>query len=73
MSKGYSKNFIDTIEGADKGLLGVQLGSMCVKNDIPVTDVAEFLEVSRMTVYNWFKVVFSRKMRESTNARPKYE
>ena len=28
---------------------------MCVKNDIPVTDVAEFLEVSRMTVYNWFK------------------
>ena len=55
MSKGYSKNFIDTIEGADKGLLGVQLGSMCVKNDIPVTDVAEFFKVSRMTVYNWFK------------------
>jgi len=55
MSKGYSKNFIDIIDNADENLLGVQLGSMCVKNDIPVTDVAEFFKVSRMTVYNWFK------------------
>ena len=55
MSKGYSKNFIDMVNDADKNLLGVQLGSVCVKNDIPVSDVAEFLNVSRMTVYNWFK------------------
>ena len=40
MSKGYSKNFIDMVNDADKNLLGVQLGSVCVKNDIPVSDVA---------------------------------
>ena len=55
MPTGYSLLTVDAIQNADARLLGVQLGKICVKNDIPVTDVAEFFNVSRMTVYNWFK------------------
>jgi predicted transcriptional regulator len=55
MPTGYSLLTVDAIQSADGRLLGVQLGKICVKNDIPVTDVAEFFNVSRMTVYNWFK------------------
>ena len=55
MPIGYSLFTADAIRKADQRLLGVQLGQICMKNDIPVTDVAEFFQVSRVTVYNWFK------------------
>ena len=55
MPTGYSLLTVDAIRRADQKLLGVQLAQICVKGDIPVTDVAEFFGVSRMTVYNWFK------------------
>jgi len=28
---------------------------ICLDRDIPVTDVAEFFGVSRVTVYSWFR------------------
>ena len=28
---------------------------LCLDRDIPVTDVAEFFGVSRVTVYSWFR------------------
>lgn len=55
MPIGYSLLTVEAIRRADQRLLGVQLGQICVKNDIPVNDVAEFFGVSRMTVYSWFK------------------
>ena len=55
MPTGYSLLTVEAIRQADQRLLGVQLGQICLKNDIPVTDIAEFFAVSRMTVYNWFK------------------
>ena len=55
MPIGYSLLTVEAIRRADQRLLGVQLGQICVKNDIPVNDVAEFFKVSRMTVYSWFK------------------
>mgnify|MGYP006288378329 CR=1 FL=1 len=55
MPTGYSLLTVDEIRRADQRLLGVQLAQICLKNDIPVKDVAEFFEVSRMTVYKWFK------------------
>jgi hypothetical protein len=66
MPTGYSLLTADAIRRADQRLLGVQLGRICLKNDIPVVDVSEFFGVSRMTVYNWFKgtVVVSGKHAE---------
>lgn len=55
MSRGYTTKFITAVNDADQSKLGVQLGQLCIKKDIPVAHVAEFLGVTRMTVYHWFK------------------
>lgn len=55
MSKGYSTLTVQEIEDANQNLLGVKLGKICVNKDIPVTDVADFFGVSRVTVYAWFR------------------
>jgi hypothetical protein len=52
---GYSKRLIDDNRAAKATHIGVKLGRLCIKMDIPVTHVAEYCGVSRMTVYNWFK------------------
>ena len=66
MGFGYSLITVNEIQNANANLLGVKLGKVCLKNNIPVKDVAEFFVVSRMTVYNWFKgkVVVSGKHAE---------
>jgi hypothetical protein len=55
MPKGYASGFINEVKASDKSKIGVQLGLACVKRDIPVIDVSEFFDVSRMTVYSWFR------------------
>jgi hypothetical protein len=55
MPKGYASSFINEVKASDKSKIGVQLGLACVKRDIPVIDVSEFFDVSRMTVYSWFR------------------
>lgn len=55
MSRGYTTKCIEAVNAADQTKLGVQLGQLCIKKDIPVAHVAEFLGVTRMTVYHWFK------------------
>jgi hypothetical protein len=55
MPKGYSLLMADEIKSANQQLLGVQLGRVCLNKDIPVSDVASFFGVSRMTVYSWFR------------------
>jgi predicted transcriptional regulator len=52
---GYSTLTAREIKEANQTLLGVKLGMICLDRDIPVTDVAEFFGVSRVTVYSWFR------------------
>lgn len=54
MSKGYSLRLRDLNAKADKRKLGVRLGKLCIRHDVPVTVVAERMGVTRTTVYNWF-------------------
>ena len=54
MSYGYSARLIALNKEADSKLLGVKLGRICIKRNIPVSLVASELGVSRQTVYNWF-------------------
>jgi transcriptional regulator with XRE-family HTH domain len=54
MGIGYSVRLCARNENADHDLLGVQLGTLCIQRDIPVSQVAKELRVSRATVYNWF-------------------
>lgn len=55
MAKGYSTLTVREVEEANPNLLGVKLGRICIKRDIPVKDVAEYFGVSRVTVYSWFR------------------
>jgi plasmid maintenance system antidote protein VapI len=45
---------VQAIYDANPFFLGVKLAKICVGLNIPVTDVAEYLNVSRPTVYSWF-------------------
>jgi len=54
MSYGYSARLIAINKKANQTMLGVKLGKVCVKNDIPVAKIARHFGVSRQTVYNWF-------------------
>ena len=53
-SRGYSTLMVQAIYDANPFFLGVKLAKICVRLNIPVTDVAEYLNVSRPTVYSWF-------------------
>ena len=54
MKYGYSLRIADLNKKADGSLLGVKLGRLCIKNNVPVVEVSTLLKVSRQTVYNWF-------------------
>ena len=54
MSYGYTTRLDSINKQADGSLLGVKLGRVCIKHDIPVIKIATKLGVSRQTVYNWF-------------------
>jgi transcriptional regulator with XRE-family HTH domain len=54
MSYGYSARLIEVNKKADARMLGVRLGRICVKHNVPVAKVAAKFRVSRQTVYNWF-------------------
>ena len=53
-SYGYSLRLVKLNNSASVVSLGVKLGRACIKNNVPVTEVAKRLGVSRQTVYNWF-------------------
>ena len=52
--RGYSLRIIRANQQADPRNMGVMLGRLCIKKEIPASDVASYFKVSRMTVYNWF-------------------
>lgn len=54
MSYGYSARVILANSRHDTSSLGVKLGRVCIALDVPVSDVASQLGVSKQTVYNWF-------------------
>lgn len=62
-ARGYSYALVKAIHAADPKLLGVQLGRVCVDNDIPVANVALKFDVTRQTVYWWFTGVYKPKQK----------
>jgi predicted DNA-binding protein YlxM (UPF0122 family) len=41
-------------QAANSKKIGVVLGRYCIAKDIPVAEIAEKFDVSRMTIYSWF-------------------
>lgn len=54
MSQGYSVRLLQLNKAADRKNLGVKLGRMCIKHGVSASYIADYLGVSRQTVYNWF-------------------
>ena len=55
VSQGYSLRLRASNQKASSKLLGVKLGRVCIKHDVPVAVVADHMGVSRQTIYNWFR------------------
>jgi hypothetical protein len=50
----YTVKIVTLNSRANDDLLGVQIGRFCISKDIPVSEVAARLDVSKTTVYKWF-------------------
>lgn len=55
MARTYSIRFLLDLKNADPSLLGVQLGRLCVEANLPAVYVAKILDVSRNSIYGWFR------------------
>jgi hypothetical protein len=55
MPRTYSQQFIEGLENANPNRAGIALAQACVKGNLPAKYVAYALEVTRMTVFSWFR------------------
>ena len=55
MSRSYSEAFLIELHKANPNRAGTALALACVKANLPAKYVAEALEVTRMTVFSWFR------------------
>ena len=53
-NRGYASRIVKANLAADSKSPGVALGRFCITKEIPVSDVADYFDVSRMTIYKWF-------------------
>ena len=61
MARPYSEGFLLSLQKADPTRIGVQLGKICVKANLPTTYVAEAFNVSRMSIHSWFRGQYVRE------------
>jgi len=55
MPRTYSKQFIEGLEQCNPNRAGIALAHACVAANLPAKYVAYALEVTRMTVFSWFR------------------
>ena len=55
MSRTYSEAFLIELHKANPHRAGIALALACVKANLPAKYVANALEVTRMTVFSWFR------------------
>jgi hypothetical protein len=55
MPRTYSEAFLIELHKADPNRVGTALALACVKANLPAKYVAKALEVTRMTVFSWFR------------------
>ena len=55
MPRTYSQQFIAGLDEANPNRAGIALAHACVEGNLPAKYVAFALEVTRMTVYSWFR------------------
>lgn len=53
-SKGYSYELAQAVFNGDQTLPWIELGSICIRQNVPVSELSKVLGVSRQTIYSWF-------------------
>ena len=61
MARPYSERFLLDLHKADPTRIGVQLGKVCVKANLPTSYVAKAFNVSRMSIHSWFRGQYIRE------------
>ena len=61
MARPYSERFLLDLNKADPTRIGVQLGKVCVKANLPTSYVAKAFNVSRMSIHSWFRGQYVRE------------
>ena len=61
MARPYSERFLLDLNKADPTRIGVQLGKVCVKANLPTSYVAKAFDVSRMSIHSWFRGQYIRE------------
>jgi len=64
--RSYGEKFLLELRDADPTRLGVQLGRLCVDANLPAMHVAKVLNVSKTTVYAWFRGQYIREQKRKT-------
>jgi hypothetical protein len=60
MPRTYSKQFIEGLDQANPNRAGIALANACVKGNLPAKYVEYALDVTRMTVFSWFRGSYIR-------------
>jgi hypothetical protein len=55
MPRTYSEPFLIELHKANPNRAGTALALACVKANLPAKYIAEALEVTRMTIFSWFR------------------
>lgn len=56
MPRPYSEKFLRELQAANpQESLGVKLGLLCIENNLSAAHVAVALDVTRTTMYSWFR------------------
>jgi len=55
MARPYSDKFLLGLKTADEERVGIQLAKICVQSKFPALYIAHHFEVTRMTIYKWFR------------------
>jgi hypothetical protein len=55
MSRPYSSDFIEATNASTSTRTGVLFAKACIKANLPAIYVASIMNVSRMTIYSWFR------------------
>ena len=61
MARSYSDEFINSTKNSNSTSAGIALAKLCLKANLPAKYIADFMRVSRMTVYAWFRGGYLRE------------
>ena len=62
MPKPISNEFKEQLKMNDSKFIGVELAKVCVEYNFQIIDLAKAFGVSRMTIHNWFRGAYVRRL-----------